>query len=143
MNDGRSGTDLSAQGNGVGIPCVPTSCKTKRGLDISEGELRNRTGKREPGCHLTERHHHGENCQTNKTVTEEDGKRATGGESTADTEEETGTDGATKGNELDVSGFEASRNITILLSSLDVAVDVGGFIGLRGGSGLDTKSVIW
>jgi hypothetical protein len=50
--------------------------------------------------------HHGEDGYTSETVTEQDGQRTGLRESASDTEEETSTDGTTKSNELDVSGFQ-------------------------------------
>lgn len=49
-------------------------------------------------------------------------------ESTANTQEETGTDGATEGNELDVTRLETARDITVLFGSLNIAVYIGSFV---------------
>jgi hypothetical protein len=69
--------------------------------------------------------HHTEDSNTGDGVTKKDGDRTSMGESTGDTEEETGTDCSTKSDKLDVSRLEATLDISVLLGSLDVAVDIG------------------
>lgn len=65
------------------------------------------------------------------------------GKGTTDTKEETSANGATKRNELDMAALEASRDIAVLFSGLDIAKDVGSLVDFGAATSLDRwRSVI-
>jgi hypothetical protein len=61
-------------------------------------------------------------------------------EGSTDTQEETSSNRTTQGDELNVAGFETSRDITILFSGGDVAEDIGCFVDLGASSSLEVKT---
>jgi hypothetical protein len=63
------------------------------------------------------------------------------GKGTTDTQEEAGSDGTSKGNELNVSRFKASSNIAIFFGGLDITKDVRGLVHFGSSSGLRRRSV--
>ena len=76
-------------------------------VDVTRAELRYGSREWQPGSHLTQRHHHGENGKTGHGITKKHGQRTSLGEGAADTEEETCANGATERDKLDVSRFQA------------------------------------
>jgi hypothetical protein len=89
--------------------------------------------------------HHSEDSNTSYGVTKENGDRTSISKGSADTKEETGADRSTKGDELNMTRFEAvgvslvlldrskrkpdcspSLDIAKLLGCLNIAIDVGG-----------------
>jgi hypothetical protein len=63
------------------------------------------------------------------------------GEGTTDTQEETGSDSATESDELDMSRFETSSDIAVLLGGLDIAEDFGGLVDSGAAAGLESGLV--
>ena len=108
LNDSRCGRDLCTECNGAGVPVVPADSKTHGIVDVAGAELWNGAGQWQPGCHLAERHHHGEDSDAGDGVTDEEGQRTGLGQGTTDTEEETSADCSTQGDELDVTRLEAA-----------------------------------
>ena len=109
LDDGRRRRDFSAEGNGAGVPIVPAHGEAQCIIDIAGTVLGYGTGQRKPGRHLSQRLHHGIDSDTGKGISEQDRERTGLGKGTADTQEQTRANGATEGNELDVSRFEAVR----------------------------------
>lgn len=81
--------------------------ESKSIVDITGAELRNGTWQWKPSSHLTQTLHHGVDRNTREGVTQQNGKRTRGCESTSNTQEQTCSDGSTKGDELNVSRLEA------------------------------------
>ena len=106
LDDSRRRRDFGAESDGARIPVVPTDSKAHCVISITRAKLWNGTGQRQPGGHLAQRHHHGENGETSEGVTEEDGKRACLGEGAANTQEETCANGSAERDELDVSRLQ-------------------------------------
>lgn len=134
-------TDFGAESDCSLVPVVPADGETHGRIDITSTVLRNSTRKRQPGGHLTETLHHGEDGNTGTAVAQEDGKGTSSLESATDTQEKTSANGTTEGDELDVTGLEAGRPsmrafrvkrkqdvpssyVAILLSSLDVSIEI-------------------
>lgn len=139
LDDGGSSGNFGAQGNGAGIPVVPAYGETHGVINIASTKLGNGTWERKPGCHFSQGEHHGEDGQAGEGIAEEDGERTSLEEGPTNTKEETGTDCATEGDELDVTGLETSGNVTVLFGGGDIAVDVGGLIDPGASSGLKRR----
>lgn len=101
-----------------------TDCKTKSRIRISTAVLGDGTRQREPSSHLTETLHHAEDSNTSDSITEKNRDRTSMREGGTDSEEETGSDSATEGNELNVSGLEASLYVSKFFGSLDITIEV-------------------
>lgn len=85
LNDSRRCRDFGAESDGARIPVIPTNSKAHCVISITRAKLWNGTGQWQPGGHLAQGHHHGENGETSEGVAEEDGKRACLGEGTTNT----------------------------------------------------------
>lgn len=136
LNDGRGSGDFGAQGNGTGVPVVPSHSKTHGVVDVSSAELRNRTRKREPSGHFAKGHHHGKHGEPSEGIAQQDGQRTGLRKGTTNTQKQTGTNGAAEGDELDVTGFESSSDVPVLFGGCNIAVHVGGFVENGGSTGL-------
>ena len=90
------------------LTIVPSHSKTKSRVGVTGAVLRNSTRERKPSRHFTKTLHHTEDSNTSDRVTEENRNRAGIGESSANTQEETSSNGATKGDELNVTSFETA-----------------------------------
>ena len=123
-NNNSSGGDFSAKSNGRVVPVVPSNSKTESRVDVAGAVLWDSTREREPCTHLTKTLHHGEDGTTGEGVTKEDRQGTGVGESLADTEEKTGTNGTTEGDELNVTGLETTLHVAKLLGGSNVAVDI-------------------
>jgi len=108
LDDSRSCRDFGAESDGAGIPVVPADSKAHCVVGVTRAKLGNSTGQWQPGGHLAQRHHHGENSETGEGVTEEDGERTRLSEGTANTQEEACADGSAERNELDVSRLQSA-----------------------------------
>ncbi len=132
----RGGGDLRAKSDRRRVPVVPANSETHGIVNVTSAKLRDSSRKRQPGCHLTERHHHSKDSQASESVAEQDGERTSMGECTANTQEQTSAYCSSKRNELNMSRFESSRDIAVLLGGLDVAEDIGGLVDFGSASGL-------
>lgn len=131
VDDQRSSRDFGTEGDGRVVPIllleisaihqsqpqdwvtyVPSDCESESIVDVAGAELRNRSRKREPCSHLTKTLHHGENSETSEGITKEDRKRTGLGEGTSNSQEETGSNGTTESDELDVSRLEAGEIVS-------------------------------
>lgn len=133
LNEQYGSGNFDTEGDGAVVPLIPADSETKSIIDVAGAHLWDSTRKWKPSSHLTKRHHHAEDSETGKSVTNESTEWTGSGESATDTDEETSTDGTTEGNELNVSRLETSGNVTILLGSLDITKDADG-LSLHGGS---------
>lgn len=73
----------------LGLYILPTNGEAHCRVDIARAVLWYRTWKRQPGRHLTETLHHGENGNASKGVAEQDREGAGMNECLADSQEET------------------------------------------------------
>ena len=105
----QDGTNLCAKSDGTLIPVVPSDSKTESRVDITGGVLRDSTRKWEPGRHLTQTLHHGEDGNTGTGITNENRQRAGLSKGGSNTQEETSTNGTTERDELDVTGLETAQ----------------------------------
>lgn len=122
--DEKSGSrDLGTKSNGTVVPVVPTDGKTKSRIRITSGILRNSTGKRKPCSHLAETLHHAVDNKTSESVTDEDRDGTSASECTANTKEQTSTNGTAQSDELDVTRLEATLDISIVLCLLDRSIE--------------------
>ena len=101
---------------------VPSNRKPKSVIDITGTELRNCARQWKPSSHFTEGLHHGVDSESSKRITKKNGERTGSGESTPNTKKQTGSNGSTKGDELDVSRFEAIQRWLVLIPCLDCLV---------------------
>ena len=90
------------------LTIVPSHSETKSRVGVTSAVLRNSTRKRKPSRHFTETLHHTEDSNTSDRITEENRNRTGVGESSANTQEETSSNGSTKSDELNVTRFETA-----------------------------------
>jgi hypothetical protein len=90
-----------------GATHIPTNSESQRIIDITGAELRDGTREREPSGHLTQALHHSKDRDTSEGISKQDRERTGTCKSTADTQEETRTDGTSESNELDMSRFQS------------------------------------
>lgn len=89
---------------------------TESRVDETGSKFKDRSTDRKIGAHLGHAQvARPDEADTPDEVAEQDGQRTGRGQDTADTDEETCTDGATDGHELDVTGRETTDGSTILL----------------------------
>ena len=112
LNDGRGRRNLGTLRDGRVVPIVPADGKAKRVIGVSRGELRNGAGEGEPSGHFTQTGHHGEDHDAYDQVPEDDGQRARLRQGATETQEQAGSDGASQGNELDVTRLEAATPVS-------------------------------
>ena len=86
-----------------GSTYIPPHSKPHRRIHVSSAELRNGTGKRQPGGHLAERHHHSIDSNPRQGVPKEQRQGPRLCKRPPDSEEEAGTDSSAEGDELDMS----------------------------------------
>lgn len=93
------------------VPVVPADRKAHGRVDIASAVLRDGTSKREPRRHFTKTLHHAEDGDAGERVAEKNRERTCQGEGATDSDEETGSDGAAEGDELNVSRLETALDI--------------------------------
>lgn len=87
-------------------------------------------------------YHHRINCETSQGITEKNRQRSSVSKCSSNTQEQTSSNGAAKCDELNMSRLQASRDIAVLLSSLNITEDFGGFVDLRASTSLTTSKYI-
>ena len=72
LDDNRRRADLSAQSKRVRVPIIPSRRETHGSINVARAVLWNSTWEGEPGSHLAETSHHGEDGDTCNCVAQQD-----------------------------------------------------------------------
>lgn len=117
-------------------PLLMANCRlTKSRVDETGSKFKDGTTDGKIGAHLGHAQvARPDEADTPDEVSQQDGQRAGRGQDAADTDEETGTNGATDGHELDVAGRETTDSSTVLLVDVvSIEKDARGSVGDVGG----------